>query len=101
MSISSKQTKSFTPKEAQTQINTFLEEINNALSSIDIHDVPEDNEIFSLRNNIYNDEKYHKINSHVYLVSSVSKGNDTDVNDFESTIICYKNSQSKHYSFLQ
>ena len=100
MSISSKQTKSFTPKEAQIQINTFLEGINTALSSIDI---PEDNEIISLRNNMNNDEKYHKINSHVYLVSSVSKGNDTDVNDFESTIVCFtnKNSQSKHFSFLQ
>ena len=92
MSISSEQTKSFTPKEVQIQINTFLKEINTALSSIDI---PEDNEMISLRNNTDIDEKYHKINSHVYLVSSVSRGNDNETNDFESTIIYFSNQNTK------
>ena len=58
MSISPKQTKSFTSKEVQIQINTFLKEINTALSSIDIF---EDSEMISLRNNTDNDEKYHTV----------------------------------------
>jgi hypothetical protein len=100
MSISPKQTKSFTSKEVQIQINTFLKEINTALSSIDIF---EDSEMISLRNNTDNDEKYHKINSHVYLVSSISKGNENETNDFESTIICFsnQNTKSKHFSIFQ
>lgn len=93
MSISSN---NISNKEIQININNFLDELNIALSQIDF---PEDNDLPSVRNNPIYDEKYHKINSHVFLVSSISRGNDSIAQDLDSTI-CFsnKNTQNKHIS---
>lgn len=78
MSFDTIPTKSF----FEINISNFLSEINIALSSINFMD---ENELSSLTNNSYNDEKFHKINSNVYLVSCISSKCNSNLNDCEST----------------
>ena len=67
---------------SETNIINFLSEINLALSSIDLI---ENDELSSLSNNTFHDEKFHKINSNVYLVSNISKNEESEMDGHEST----------------
>ena len=91
MSISPKP-KSLTMNECEVNITSFLNGINSALSSIDII---EDSDAFSVGNNTFSDEKYYKINSHVYLVSSISTENKLE-SDTESTALYFSKKRSKN-----
>ena len=94
MSIPTKP-KSLTMNDCELTITSFLNGINSALSSIDII---EDNDAFSVGNNTFNDEKYYKINSHVYLVSSISTENKLE-SDSESTAVYFSKKRSKNKPF--
>ena len=94
MSIPTKP-KSFTMNDCEINITSFLNGINSALSSIDII---EDNDGYSVGNTTFNDEKYYKINSHVYLVSSISTENKIE-SDTESTALYFPKKRSKNKLF--
>ena len=94
MSIPTKP-KSFTMNDCEINITSFLNGINSALSSIDII---EDNDGYSVGNTTFNDEKYYKINSHVYLVSSISTENKIE-SDTESTALYFPKKCSKNKLF--
>ena len=66
----------------EINIISFLSELNLALSSIDLI---ENDELASLSSNTFHDEKFHKINSNVYLVSNISKNEDSEMESNEST----------------
>lgn len=96
MSIPNKP-KSFTMNESELNIASFLNGISSALSSIDII---EENDTFSVGNNTFSDEKYYKINSHVYLVSTISNENKFEYDDTESTTLYISQKHLKNKPFI-